>query len=91
MLTKEATSCGLKCFYMSIYTSIKNFILKIFKTRISGQKPLMLTKEATSCGLNPFICLYTLLLKILSLNFLKHALAGSFSALYFYASSLVYK
>ena len=23
MLTKEATSCGLKCFYMSIYTSIK--------------------------------------------------------------------
>ncbi len=51
MLTKEATSCGLKCFYMPIYTSIK----------------------------------------ILSLKFLNHALAGSFSALYFYASSLVYK
>jgi|UPI00058BE7C1 hypothetical protein len=78
MLTKEATSCGLKCFYMSIYTSIKNFILKIFKTRISGQKPLMLTKEATSCGLKSFYMPIYTSIKNFILKFFKTCISGQF-------------
>ncbi len=91
MLTKEATSCGLKSFYMPIYTFIKNFILKFFKTCISGQKPLMLTKEATSCGLKSFYMPIYTSIKNFILKFFKTRISGQFSALYFYASSLVYK